>query len=83
MKKKHKKANTDENMDFPGREEIKFGEVVEAPPKLFVPKAFKNNAHKITHMMLLKKDFDCKQLRPIGSGKDGHQDSGFRFLHSS
>ncbi|KAM3301190.1 hypothetical protein P3S67_015691 [Capsicum chacoense] len=45
MKKKHKKANTDENMDFPGREEIKFGEVVEAPPKLVaVPKAFKNNA---------------------------------------
>ncbi|KAK4373081.1 hypothetical protein RND71_008465 [Anisodus tanguticus] len=46
MKKKHKKGNTDENMDFPGREEIKFGEVVEAPPKLVVPKAFKNNAHK-------------------------------------
>ncbi|MCD9560344.1 hypothetical protein HAX54_018966 [Datura stramonium] len=46
MKKKHKKANTDEDMDFPGREEIKFGEVVEAPPKLVaVPKAFKNNAH--------------------------------------
>lgn len=45
MKKKHKKANTDENMDFPGREEIKFGDVVEAPPKLVaVPKAFKNNA---------------------------------------
>uniref|UniRef100_A0A3Q7GLB6 Uncharacterized protein n=1 Tax=Solanum lycopersicum TaxID=4081 RepID=A0A3Q7GLB6_SOLLC len=45
MKKKHKKANTDEHMDFPGREEIKFGEVVEAPPKLAVPKAFKSNAH--------------------------------------
>ncbi|KAG5606766.1 hypothetical protein H5410_028258 [Solanum commersonii] len=41
MKKKHKKGNTDEHMDFPGREEIKFGEVVEAPPKL----AFKNIAH--------------------------------------
>ncbi|XP_059318159.1 uncharacterized protein LOC132068552 [Lycium ferocissimum] len=45
MKKKHKKGNADENMDFPGREEIKFGEVVEAPPKLVVPKAFKNNVH--------------------------------------
>lgn len=44
MKKKHKKANTDECIDFPGREKIKFGEVVEAPPKLAVPKAFKNNA---------------------------------------
>ncbi|XP_009608312.1 protein PXR1 isoform X1 [Nicotiana tomentosiformis] len=41
-KKKHKNANMDENVDFPGREEIKFGEVVEAPPKLVVPKAFKN-----------------------------------------
>lgn len=38
MKKKRKKANADEHMDFPGREEIKFGEVVEAPPKLAVPK---------------------------------------------
>lgn len=37
-KKKHKNANMDENVDFPGREEIKFGEVVEAPPKLVVPK---------------------------------------------
>ncbi|XP_055810780.1 uncharacterized protein LOC129880667 [Solanum dulcamara] len=45
MKKKRRKANADEHMDFPGREEIKFGEVVEAPPKLIVPKAFKNNAH--------------------------------------
>ncbi|CAN4097425.1 unnamed protein product [Withania somnifera] len=45
MKKKHKKANIDENMDFPGREEIKFGDVVEAPPKLVaVPKAFYSNA---------------------------------------
>ncbi|GKV12961.1 hypothetical protein SLEP1_g24043 [Rubroshorea leprosula] len=38
-KKKHKKAKTEENMDFPGREQVKFGEVVEAPPKLVaVPK---------------------------------------------
>jgi hypothetical protein len=37
-KKKHKKARTEEDLDFPGREEIKFGEVVEAPPKLTVPK---------------------------------------------
>ncbi|KAK4578510.1 hypothetical protein RGQ29_028560 [Quercus rubra] len=42
-KKKHKKAKTGEELDFPGREKIKFGEVVEAPPKLTsVPKAFKN-----------------------------------------
>ncbi|XP_075668114.1 uncharacterized protein LOC142638013 [Castanea sativa] len=42
-KKKHKKAKTGDELDFPGREKIKFGEVVEAPPKLTsVPKAFKN-----------------------------------------
>ncbi|KAK6141010.1 hypothetical protein DH2020_023231 [Rehmannia glutinosa] len=40
-KKKHKRPRSDDEMDFPGREEIKFGEVVQAPPKLTVPKAFK------------------------------------------
>ncbi|KAG8363409.1 hypothetical protein BUALT_Bualt19G0019300 [Buddleja alternifolia] len=41
-KKKNKKPQTEVDMDFPGREEIKFGDVVEAPPKLInVPKAFK------------------------------------------
>ncbi|GAB4844398.1 hypothetical protein Ancab_037762 [Ancistrocladus abbreviatus] len=41
-KKKHKKTNPEENVDFPKHEKIKFGEVVEAPPKLAViPKAFK------------------------------------------
>ncbi|KAK9274259.1 hypothetical protein L1049_019073 [Liquidambar formosana] len=41
-KKKHKKAKTEENQEFPGHEKIKFGEVVEAPPKLVtIPKAFK------------------------------------------
>ncbi|XWS77161.1 hypothetical protein CRYUN_Cryun01aG0237900 [Craigia yunnanensis] len=41
-KKKHKNARTEENLDFPGRENIKFGDVVEAPPKLVtVPKGSK------------------------------------------
>ncbi|KAL0339377.1 UNVERIFIED_CONTAM: hypothetical protein Sangu_1459800 [Sesamum angustifolium] len=41
-KKKHKKPRTEEDDDFPGREQIKFGDVIEAPPKLIaVPKAFK------------------------------------------
>ncbi|KAL2607063.1 hypothetical protein AAZV13_09G222400 [Glycine max] len=41
-KKKHKKSN-EEKMDFPGQEKIKFGDIVQAPPKLAVPpKAFKN-----------------------------------------
>ncbi|XP_022757129.1 uncharacterized protein LOC111304643 [Durio zibethinus] len=33
-KEKHKTARTEENFDFPGRENIKFGDVVEAPLKL-------------------------------------------------
>ncbi|EOX96164.1 hypothetical protein QUC31_005421 [Theobroma cacao] len=41
-KKKHKNAKTEENLDFPGRENIRFGDVVEAPPKLVtVPKGSK------------------------------------------
>lgn len=38
-KKKRKNAKEEERLDFPGRENIKFGDVVEAPPKLVtVPK---------------------------------------------
>ncbi|KAD4178078.1 hypothetical protein E3N88_26669 [Mikania micrantha] len=33
-KKKHKKAKKEDDLNFLGREEIKFGEVVQAPPKL-------------------------------------------------
>ncbi|CAJ1815147.1 unnamed protein product [Sphenostylis stenocarpa] len=41
-KKKHKKSH-EEKMDFPGHEKIKFGDIVQAPPKLSVPpKVFKN-----------------------------------------
>ncbi|KAI3693319.1 hypothetical protein L6452_33154 [Arctium lappa] len=40
-KKKHKKVKVEDGLNFPGREEIKFGEVVQAPPKLVnVPKRF-------------------------------------------
>ncbi|XP_076921552.1 uncharacterized protein LOC143583007 [Bidens hawaiensis] len=40
-KKKHKKAKKEDDLNFPEREEIKFGEVVQAPPKLVnVPKRF-------------------------------------------
>uniref|UniRef100_A0A5B7CAN4 Coiled-coil domain-containing protein 137 n=1 Tax=Davidia involucrata TaxID=16924 RepID=A0A5B7CAN4_DAVIN len=43
-KKKHKKVKAEESLDFPGREEIKFGEVVLAPPKLVaIPKALKTS----------------------------------------
>ncbi|XP_057805705.1 uncharacterized protein LOC131020719 [Salvia miltiorrhiza] len=41
-KKKQQKVQTEEDLDFRGREEIKFGDIVEAPPKLTaVPKSFK------------------------------------------
>lgn len=54
-KKKHKKAKSEEHMEFPGREEIKFGEVVEAPLKLVtVPKAFKNVQHASTERLRLQ-----------------------------
>lgn len=37
-KKKHKPTH-EEKMDFPGHEKIKFGDIVQAPPKLaFTPK---------------------------------------------
>ncbi|XP_062001770.1 uncharacterized protein LOC133718911 [Rosa rugosa] len=42
-KNKNKKGKKEDNVDdFPGREKIRFGEVVQAPPKLVAPKAFKN-----------------------------------------
>ncbi|WOL14771.1 hypothetical protein Cni_G23552 [Canna indica] len=37
-KKKNKKPKSEDVPDFPGREEIKFGEIVKAPPKLSLPK---------------------------------------------
>ncbi|KAK8565881.1 hypothetical protein V6N13_020956 [Hibiscus sabdariffa] len=41
-KKKQKTATTEENLEFPGRVTVKFGDVVEAPPKLVtVPKGSK------------------------------------------
>ncbi|XP_047982379.1 coiled-coil domain-containing protein 137 [Salvia hispanica] len=41
-KKKQQKAQTEDDMDFRGREEIKFGDIVQAPPKLTaVPKLSK------------------------------------------
>ena len=41
--KKNKKGKKGESVDdFPGREKIRFGEVVQAPPKLVAPKVVKN-----------------------------------------
>ncbi|OAY82132.1 hypothetical protein ACMD2_15871 [Ananas comosus] len=41
-RKKSKKQKTDDILEFPGREEIKFGEIVDAPPKLSFPKVLKS-----------------------------------------
>lgn len=41
-KKKHKKEDENEIPNFPGREQIKFGDVVQAPPKLTAPKVPKS-----------------------------------------
>ncbi|KAF3781544.1 hypothetical protein EJ110_NYTH36655 [Nymphaea thermarum] len=40
-KKKHKRCKSEHTPEFREREEIKFGEVVEAPPKLTLPKVSK------------------------------------------
>ena len=37
-KKKCKAGKVETHIEFPGREKVKFGEVVEAPPKLSFPK---------------------------------------------
>ncbi|PON56768.1 coiled-coil protein [Trema orientale] len=42
-KHKHKKAKTENTIDFPGREKIEFGDIVQAPLKLSsIPKPLKN-----------------------------------------
>ncbi|KAG1359181.1 hypothetical protein COCNU_08G006270 [Cocos nucifera] len=43
-RKKQKKAKTHDVPDFPGHEEIKFGEIVGAPPKLSLPE------HSLQHL---------------------------------
>ncbi|MFS7919458.1 hypothetical protein Hanom_Chr03g00212901 [Helianthus anomalus] len=52
-KKKHKKAKQEDDLNFPGREEIKFGEVVQAPPKLVnVPKDLLSLTFIIVYLVL-------------------------------
>ncbi|KAJ3672483.1 hypothetical protein LUZ60_007204 [Juncus effusus] len=55
-KKKHKKENNkeDEVRNFLGREEIKFGEIVQAPPKLSFPKAAKSAMEASKERLRLK-----------------------------
>ncbi|KAK7394872.1 hypothetical protein VNO78_15413 [Psophocarpus tetragonolobus] len=54
-KKKHKKSHEEDKMDFPGHEKIKFGDIVQAPPKLAVPtKAFKNASQERLRLQAIK-----------------------------
>uniref|UniRef100_A0A2N9JBG3 Uncharacterized protein n=1 Tax=Fagus sylvatica TaxID=28930 RepID=A0A2N9JBG3_FAGSY len=71
-KKKHKKARTEEDLDFPGREEIKFGEVVEAPPKLTVPKAFKK-AHDASQERIRLRAIETYRNRKGWASRPGIQ----------
>ncbi|KAK1325088.1 hypothetical protein QJS10_CPA01g02609 [Acorus calamus] len=59
-KKKNKKAKTDDIPEFPQHEKIKFGEVVEAPPKLVVPKAL-NTARNASHERLRLHEIDANK----------------------
>lgn len=65
-KKKLEKAQTEEDMDFRGHEQIKFGDVVEAPPKLTsVPKVFNFKTYhemelfKLCSVLLTKQSYVC------------------------
>jgi hypothetical protein len=49
-KKKHKKEDEDEIPNFPGHEQIKFGDVVQAPPKLMPPKV--SLSLSLTHSLI-------------------------------
>ncbi|KAK1274330.1 hypothetical protein QJS04_geneDACA020647 [Acorus gramineus] len=59
-KKKNKKAKTDDIPEFPQHEKIKFGEVVEAPPKLVIPKAL-NTARNASHERLRLHKIDANK----------------------
>uniref|UniRef100_A0A199U952 Uncharacterized protein n=1 Tax=Manihot esculenta TaxID=3983 RepID=A0A199U952_MANES len=54
-KKKRQKSKTEEDLDFPRHEQIKFGDVVQAPPKLVVvPKVLKNVPEASRERILLQ-----------------------------
>lgn len=54
-KKRLKKGKTGENLEFPGQEKVKFGDIVQAPPKLVkIPKAFKTGQDASKERLRLK-----------------------------
>lgn len=70
MKNKHKRVKASENLDFPGREEIKFGEVVKAPPKLVtIPKVVLNFEYSpdCSFLVIQKKPIYLEELLTLYS----------------
>ncbi|WJX77004.1 hypothetical protein P8452_60351 [Trifolium repens] len=71
-KKKHKKVEEDEILDFPGQEKIKFGDIVQAPPKLsYIPKAFKIS-HDASHERLRLRAIEDYRSRKGWTSRPGN-----------
>ncbi|GAB2224194.1 hypothetical protein Drorol1_Dr00004945 [Drosera rotundifolia] len=68
-KKKQKKVNVDD-VEFHKQDEVKFGEVVQAPPKLVVPKAFKKSLNA-SHERLRLKAVEAYRDRKKWSSRPG------------
>lgn len=67
-KEKQKKARSEDKDDFPGHEQIKFGDIVEAPPKLLaIPKgskAFQDASHERLRLRAIEAYRNRKGSKP-------------------
>lgn len=72
-KKKHKKGKTDESPDFPVREEIEFGEVVEAPPKMLTLPKGKKTSVTASHERLRLQAVEAYRNRKGWASRPGIQ----------
>ncbi|CAK7347949.1 unnamed protein product [Dovyalis caffra] len=68
-KKKHKKP--EESVDFPGREQIQFGDVVQTPPKLTAPSKFLNNVHDASRERLRLQAIEAYRSRKGWTSRPG------------
>ncbi|XP_019161046.1 PREDICTED: coiled-coil domain-containing protein 137 isoform X2 [Ipomoea nil] len=74
-KKKRKKTRTEEHLDFPRHEQIKFGEVVDAPPKLAALPKMKalKTAHEASQERLRLKAVEAYRNRKGWTSRPGTQ----------
>lgn len=73
-KKKHKKVEEDEILEFPGQEKIKFGDIVQAPPKLsFNPKGFKISQDASHERLRLRAIEDYRSRKAWASRPGNHR----------